>query len=109
MAPQAEANLALLLDVYARYQSGDVDFLFGLLSEDVRWPSVADTRALPAKNRRDGREGAAVHTMVRARSNTTGLAFEADKIELWTVRDGRIHSFREIFDTARALALMPPG
>ena len=38
----------------------------------------------------------AVRTSVRARHNRTGKTFEMEKVDLLTVRDGRVCSFQEI-------------
>ena len=40
-----------------------------------------------------------VRTRVRIQRIATGAITELDKADFWTVRDGRIHAFEEIFDS----------
>lgn len=120
--------LALVQEVYRRYGQGDLDFVFSMLADDVRWCSSGSPDTIPTAAERRGRDGVrkyfealradwtverhdpqaffshddrvAVHTHVVARHNRTGQRLEFDKVDLVTVRNGRIQEFQEIFDSA---------
>lgn len=137
MDRQADANIALLRAAYDRYQAGDIAHVFSLLDDNVQWVSSGDPKLFPLSTARSGPaqvaayfqqlqqdwtveshepleffgtgDRVAVRTRVRVRNNHTGGVSELDKMELWTVRDGRIHSFQEIFDSGTLTAVMPPA
>jgi len=122
-----EANVALMREAYDRYNQGDAAFLFDLLVPDVEWVSHGDPRLMPTSGRRQGLEAVTeyfallqrdwtvlrhdgleffgagdrvvVHTRVRIQRNATGAVLELDKADFWTVRDGRIHAYQEVFDS----------
>jgi len=130
-----EENIALLREGYARYKTGDVAFLFGLLDENVQWVSSGDPKFFPMSRARSGPaqvaayfqqlaqdwtverhdpleffgagDRVAVRTQVCVRNNHTGGVVKIDKVELWTVHDRRIHSFQEIFDSGALMSVMP--
>jgi ketosteroid isomerase-like protein len=121
-------GLALVQETYRRYSLGDMDFVYSVLAEDVEWRSSGRRDLLPTAPPRRGRAGVrdyftnlwadwvierhdpqefigsgeriAVRTRVIARHKATAQILIVDKVDLVTVRGGRIHAFYEIFDTA---------
>lgn len=122
-----EENIALMRQAYDRYNEGDAAFLTDRLTQEIEWVSHGDPRWMPTSGRRmglpavseyfalltrdwkvirhDGEEfyGAGdrvvVRTRVRIQRLATGAVIELGKADFWTVRDGRIHAYEEIFDS----------
>jgi ketosteroid isomerase-like protein len=127
MDETAQRNIALMREAYDRYNDGDGAFLASLLVPDVEWVSHGDPRLMPTSGRRRGIEAVGeyfallqrdwvverhdgeeffgagdrvvVRTRVRIRRKATGAIIWLDKADFWTVRDGRIHAFQEMFDS----------
>lgn len=128
------AALALVQEVYRRYAAGDLDFVMASLAEDVVWSSSGPVDRLSTASQRCGKEGVAnyfqvlqqdwrveghrakeffvqgdrvaVNTILTAVSTRTGRAVDLDKMDLLTVRDGKIASFQELFDASKLLACL---
>lgn len=122
-----DENIALMREAYDRYNAGDAAFLTNRLSPDIVWVSHGNPRWMPTSGRRqglaevaeyfalltrdwkvirhDGEEfcGAGdrvvIRTRVRIQRVATGETIELGKADFWTVRDGRIHAYEEIFDS----------
>jgi len=127
MDRQAEANIALMREAYDRYNAGDAVFLTERLTPDIDWVSHGDPRLMPTSGRRKGLEAVGeyfalltrdwvvirhdgveffgagdrvvVRTRVRIQRVATGVIIELDKADFWTVRDGMIHAYEEVFDS----------
>ncbi len=112
---------------YRLYAAGDLGSVFALMAEDIAWGSCgipgSDITAGCSTGRAavdryfDALRGAweiegyevreilgtegrfAVHARVKARHKTSGTLLETDKVDLLTIRDGRIAAFTEIMDT----------
>jgi ketosteroid isomerase-like protein len=121
-------SLDLVKETYRRYSSGDMDYVYAVLADDVEWRSSGRREVVPTAPPRRGREGVrdyfaalwsdwiierhdpqefigtgeriAVRTRVIARHKSSAQILVLDKVDLLTVRNGRIHAFYEIFDTA---------
>jgi uncharacterized protein len=121
-------GLALVQETYRRYSAGDMDYVFSVLADDVEWRSSGKREIMPTATPRRGRDGVrdffatlwsdwiierhdpqefigtgeriAVRLRVIARHKSTAQILVLDKVDLLTVRNGRIQSFHEIFDTA---------
>jgi len=122
---------AVLRPIYEAYARGDMPTVFGALAEDVDWTSEC-RGGLPWGGCYSGAAGvtayfervsanieieefevqeiiaqgdrAAVLTRVTARLRSTGQAMTLPKVDLVTVRDGKIASFSEFYDTATVVA-----
>lgn len=126
--PDASPSQAAVRELYDRYIAGDMQTVLASMADDVRWGScgIPGTGLNPGESRgiqgvRDyfaalqsawvieryevleiigDQERFAVHCLVRARHKSTGRLVECEKVDLLTVRDGRIQTFQEIVDTA---------
>jgi ketosteroid isomerase-like protein len=121
-------GLELVKETYRRYGVGDMDYVYSVLADDVEWRSSGRREVVPTAPPRRGREGVreyftalwadwvieshdpqefigsgeriAVRTRVIARHKSSAQILVLDKVDLLTVRNGRIQAFYEIFDTA---------
>jgi ketosteroid isomerase-like protein len=121
-------GLELVQETYRRYSAGDMEFVFNVLADDVEWRSSGRRDVMATAPPRRGREGVrayflalwsdwiierhdpqefigtgeriAVRLRVIARHKWTKQILVLDKVDLLTVRNGRIQAFHEIFDTA---------
>lgn len=122
-----EENIALMREAYDHYNAGDAAFLIDRLEPDVTWVSHGDPRLMPTSGQRRGLQAVGdyfalltrdwvvlrhdgiefygagdrvvVRTRVRIQRIASGAISELDKADFWTVRDGRIHAYEEIFDS----------
>jgi ketosteroid isomerase-like protein len=120
-------GLDLVKETYRRYGVGDMDFVYEVLADDVEWRSSGRREIVPTASHRRGRAGVreyftalwsdwvierhdpqefigtgeriAVRTRVIARHKSSAEIVVVEKVDLLTVRNGRIHAFHEIFDT----------
>lgn len=127
-----DAALDLVQRLYRRYSEGAVDDLFAALDPDFEFISCGPADALDTAGTWKGADGLrgylerlgarwtieehapvefiqqggriVVRTRVRARNRATGRCAEMEKADFWTVADGRVLSYQEIFDTAAILA-----
>ena len=128
--------LALIQDLYQKYTEGKgVDALFAVLDDDVVWQACGPSVPFETTGVWRGRDGGAayfgslqktwaieehtplefihqgdriaVRTRVVTRSKATGQCATVEKADFWTVRNGKIQSYQEIFDTAAAMAACP--
>ena len=123
-----QENKQIVQDAYAAFGRGDVKGILNQLSDNVEWFLPGSPEILPAAGRRQGHEQVAQffstidETMEFAnftpeefiaqgdkvvvigrssgRIKTTGKPIESDWVHVHTVRDGKIVSFREYYDTA---------
>ncbi len=51
---------------------------------------------------------AAVHSRMTVRAKATGNVMETELFDLVEIRDGKIASFTQFFDTASAMAMLQP-
>jgi ketosteroid isomerase-like protein len=128
------AALELVQEVYRRFAAGDMAFVMDSLSDDVAWSSSGPAERLPTAQARKGKEGVAnyfealqqtwrvegheakeffargdrvvVRTVLTAICTGTARSAEIEKIDLLTVRDGKIASFQELFDASKLLACL---
>jgi ketosteroid isomerase-like protein len=129
MAERGEI-VRILEEAYAARQKGDMKRILGCFHEDGQFCAVgAESTAkghgqlTPAMQQLidafelleynihcmviEG-DKAAVHWRGKFRSNATGKTAETDLLDLIEVKDGRIASFHNFFDTAKAAQLMTP-
>ena len=133
----ADAALDLVQRLYRRYSEGAVDDLFAALHPDFVFISCGPGEALDTAGTWEGAEGLraylerlgarwvieehvplefvqqgeriVVRTRVCARSRATGRCATMEKADFWTIVDGRVRSYQEIFDTAAILAAGAAG
>ena len=126
-----QANTQLIQQAYEAFGRGDVLAVLSMLTDDVDWytPGSSD---IPYAGRRRGRDGAAkffrllseadetlafdpreffangdkvvVLVSYQGRARATGKMIEQEWIQVFTVRNGKIASFREFYDTAAIAA-----
>jgi uncharacterized protein len=122
-------NTKLIQQVYANFESGDIQSLLGSLSEDIQW-QLPDIENVPFAGNRQGREavGQFFASLAEAqdvlefapkdfiasenkvvvlgqyqwRVKATGQEYGGDWAHVFTVRDGKIVGFHEYTDTAAA-------
>lgn len=132
MADETTARTrARVEELYKAYLAGDMPFVMGALTEDVRWVSGEEAGA-PWCGARVGRDGvaayfaalaaeceildyrigqvivdrdlAAVTATVRARFRRSGIEQELAKVDVLRLRDGQVAEFREYYDTSAIAA-----
>lgn len=124
-------NTSLVRQAYEHFTSGNIQALLNLFSDQIDW-QLPEMKNVPFAGKRRGREQvgqffatldkeqqvvqfepkefvATGDTVVALghyawRVKSTGQKFEADWAHVFTVRDGRVVSFREYTDTAAAVA-----
>ena len=121
----SEENIAFVRGVYDAFGRGDVDAVLGAFAEDIDWQeaegmpyeaqrgpqAVAENIFGPVTTDIEGFSAApeefyAGGDEVVAIGRYTGTAAESGKpldipfVHAWTVRDGKIHRFRQYTDTA---------
>ena len=125
----AEQNIQVVKDAYAAFGRGDVNGILALLDDSVEWEGVKGTEGVaPHAGIRRGKLAVAEffrtlattldfqlfeprefvaqgNTVVavghyRATTKTTGKAFDSDFVMVFTLRDGRVATFREFTDSA---------
>lgn len=130
-----EESLALVQRLYQRYAAGAVEDLFAVLHPGFTLTSCGPATEFRTSGTWEGAEGLrdylerlgerwtieehtplefiqqggriVVRTRVRTRSRETGQCATLEKADFWTVEDGQVRSFQEIFDTATALTTCP--
>jgi uncharacterized protein len=124
-----QENTKLVQQAYASFESGDIQALLGLLSDDIQW-QLPDIENVPFAGKRQGREavGQFFASLAEAqdvlefapadfiasenkvvvlghyqwRVKETGQEYGGDWAHVFTVRDGKIVGFHEYTDTAAA-------
>lgn len=124
-------NTSLVRQAYEHFTSGNIQALLNLFSDQIDW-QLPEMKNVPFAGKRRGREQvgqffatldkeqqvvqfepkefvATGDTVVALghyawRVKSTGQKFEADWAHVFTVRDGRVVSFREYTDTAATVA-----
>jgi ketosteroid isomerase-like protein len=114
-------------NVYANFQSGNIAGLLEVLSDDVAWNHHGPREQLPFSGSYSGNEGAAeqlqafvggtetekfdlqgmyaggdkVIALIQegCRVNETGKSYETLVAHIWTVQDGMIVQFDELYDS----------
>src|SRR4051794_14262897 len=127
----AQENTELVQQAYEKFQSGDIQTLLSLLSEDVVW-QLPKIEGVPVGGERRGREevGQWFATLADAQEvrqfeprefvaqgdnvvalghyawlvKETGREFQSDFAHVFTVRGGEIARFQEYADSAKAAA-----
>ncbi|MGE0717279.1 MAG: nuclear transport factor 2 family protein [Alphaproteobacteria bacterium] len=134
----AARDLELVKEVYRNYAEGRIDAVFEALHPRFTFISCGPPDRMKTSGVWEGADGLRAYlghltqewsieeheplefiqqgnrivarTRVRTRSLTTDGCATLEKADFWTVEDGRILSFQEIFDTATALSTCPaPG
>jgi ketosteroid isomerase-like protein len=125
----SDANVTLVKSLYDAFKRGDINTIIQALTPDVAWESTGDPKDHPALGRRKG--PAAVQEFFRIVADTqdvrsfepreftatddkvfilghyawtarkTKRPIESDWIHIFTIRNGKVVSFREFADTAR--------
>src|SRR5947209_16685031 len=126
-----QQNTNLVQRAYENFKSGDIQAVLGLLSDDVQW-QLPGIEGVPFAGKHHGREQVAqfFSTLAKAqevrefeprefvaqgdkvvalghyawRVKASGREFESDFAHVFSVREGRIASFKEYTDTAAATA-----
>ncbi|MGE0668050.1 MAG: nuclear transport factor 2 family protein [Sphingomonadales bacterium] len=133
----ARAHVDLLRFLYGRRAVGDIEPLLNAISDDVEWWSMGETGALPWSGRWLGKEGVmAFFDAVAGAVDVVGfelvdhladdeqVAFlckisyrpqgsnrirEEQKVDIFTMRDGKIVRFWEVFQHQPVIASLRPG
>ncbi|HXG23813.1 MAG TPA: nuclear transport factor 2 family protein [Chthonomonadales bacterium] len=127
MRDNESKNVQLVADIYAAFGRGDIAFVLNALAEDVEWHFPGPEGIPLAGNRRGRQQVAQFFTVIgetldveafgveeiiaqeekvialgheRMRCKTTGRTYETCWAHVFTLRDGKIASFREYTDTA---------
>jgi ketosteroid isomerase-like protein len=127
--PTREEVQRLLETAYAARKQGDLKQLLPLFTDTGRYKTVGMDAANGRAEQSAALDGlikafelldykihcmviegskAAVHWHGKFRSSTTGKVAETDLLDLVEIKDGRIASFDNFFDTALAAKLMQP-
>lgn len=124
-----QENTKLVQQAYANFDSGDIESLLGLLSDDIQW-QLPDISNVPFAGKRQGPEavGQFFASLAEAqdvlefapedfiasenkvvvlghyqwRVKATGQEYGGDWAHVFTMRDGKIVGFHEYTDTAAA-------
>jgi len=124
-----QENIKLAQQAYTSFQSGDIQALLALMSEDIKW-ELPEIEGISFAGKRSGRnevaeffssiadqqevlefspqtfiaqgDKVAVQGNYRWRVKATGRDYAADWVHVFTIRDGRIIRFQEYTDTAAA-------
>ena len=130
----AEDNVHLVQQLYVAFGRGLIDVIIDKLADDVEWYSPGPPEVIPWAGRRCGRnqvkeffallaEGlkfeefeprefiaqrdkVVVLGHSRTHARTTNRAFEQDWAMAWTLRKGKVVSFRLYGDTAATVAAL---
>lgn len=125
-------NVRVVQDAYAAFKRADIQGLLELFAEDIDWWTPGSPEQIPYAGRRSGRgpvgdffarlaetteftvfdpqqyiaqgDRVVASGNYRGRTLTAGRPFDIDWLHVFTVRDGRITSFREYNDTAALAA-----
>lgn len=130
-------NVQVVKNAYTAFQKKDMDALFKLFADDIRWTTPGPQDVLPFAGERRGHDGvrqffkqledseemtkfepkeyiaqgdrvvALGHYEARIKSNNRTNAI--DWAHVFNVRNGKIHSFLEFFDTARSVEAYREG
>lgn len=120
-------NTKVVQEAYENFMTGNIEGLLELFSEDIHW-KIPDVNGSPLKSEVHGREGVReffgvlgeseeftnfepkeyisednrVAVLGRSAGNViaTGRNFDTEWTHIFTVKDGKITSFLEFFDTA---------
>jgi uncharacterized protein len=131
----AEANTRTLKQLFAAFQSGDIDGVLERLSEDVEWVTPGSP-AVPYAGAYRGREDVARFLAIldseldyefwesrefiaqgdtvavvgaeRWRARRTGQVVDNPWVIVFTLRDGKVARFRNFEDTAAVAAAFQP-
>lgn len=130
----SDAALALVQRLYRRYSEGAIDEFFAVLDPAFQLTSCGQPGRFRTAGTWVGAEGLrayltclgedwaieehapvefvqqggriVVRTRVRARHRASGRVAELEKADFWSVEDGRVRSYQEVFDTAVLLQAM---
>lgn len=130
----AASNLALASDLYDYYRTGTLDTIAPVLDDEVVWCSSGPDGALPWTGRWEGVTGVmayrdavndtietidysvkeqladedqvALWVTIRYRFHGDSTEHVTEKLDLMTLKDGKLVKFWEIFDTAPVAAAM---
>lgn len=122
-------NTKVVQDAYAAFGRGDISALLGYMTEDIQWqPVIGTAKHVPFSGERTGKTGVADFfkqvaesedfqqfeprefiaqgDMVvalgryRATAKATGRSFASDFAMVFTLKGGKVASFREFTDSA---------
>jgi ketosteroid isomerase-like protein len=120
-------NTQIVQEGYAKFGSGDIEGLLNLFSDDIEWttPIVEGASFTGTRNGRDSvaeffgmldeseefssfepqefiAQGDKVVVLGKYAGTVkpTGRNFESDWVHIFTVKDGKVTSFKEFFDSA---------
>lgn len=126
---QEAQNTKVVQDAYAAFGRGDIPTLLGYMTDDIHWqPVIGTAKHVPFSGERKGKASVAEFfkrvaesedfqqfeprefvaqgdTVVaighyRAVTKATGKSFESDFVMVFTLRDGKVATFREFTDSA---------
>lgn len=120
-------NEQVVRQAYEAYLSADLDKVLNLCSEDTEWLACGSPDHLPYAGLHRGRQQVARYFAIlddkeesnhlmaqefitsgdkvivlgnyKARVNANGQRFETDFVHIFTLRDGKITHFRDLYDT----------
>lgn len=120
-------NTQIVKDAYEKFQNGNIEGLLNLMSDDIDWktPTVAGASLTGQRNGRENvakffdelaesedfsdfqpteyiAQGDRVVVLGKSAGTVkpTSRNFETDWVHIFTVKDGKVTSFLEFFDTA---------
>jgi ketosteroid isomerase-like protein len=122
-------NTKVVQDAYAAFGRGDIPALLGYMTDDIQWqPVIGTARHVPFSGTRQGKAGVAEFFKqvsetedfeqfeprefiaqgdkvvalghYRAKTKATGKTFESAFVMVFTLRNGKVASFREFTDSA---------
>jgi uncharacterized protein len=124
-----QQNIEVVKRGYEAFGSGDINSLLDLFHENIEWHQP-QAEGLPYQERYDGREAVGgmfaaldenedishfephefiaqgdkvvVLGTMSATVKDTGRDYQTDWVHIFTVRDGKVTNFKELFDTAAA-------
>lgn len=126
-----QENEQIVRQAYNAYLSADLEAVLNLCSEDTEWLACGSPDRLPYAGLHRGRQQVeryfailddkeeSNHLMAQefitsgdkvivfgnysARVNANGQRFETDFVHVFTLRDGKITNFRDLYDTSAAV------
>lgn len=129
LGTQEAANTKVVQDAYAAFARGDIPALLGNMSDDIHWRAVIGAAThVPFSGERRGKaqvaeffkqvaesedfeqfeprefvaEGDTVVAVghYRAKAKTSGKTFDSDFVMVFTLKGGKVVTFREFTDSA---------
>lgn len=126
-----QENVQTVRKAYDAFARGDIATLMEMVHEDVEWETPGDSKIIPHAGKRRGRDAVKEFFMLvgeneevqkfeaheffaqgdrvaatatyAGRVRSTGKPFSCEIAHFFTIRDGKLASFREYYDTAESI------